>query len=645
MSPDKASTLISSRYEVVGLLGEGGMGRVYKANDLVLNRVVAVKVLLGTYASQNIQRFQREAKTMSSLNHPNLIDVYDFGITDDGSAYLIMEYVVGAELSDILKKQKRLSLEQTISIAIAIADGMRHAHNRGVVHRDLKPSNILIRDETNFASLKIFDFGISKLLQDRADLTQDGAMLGTPLYMSPEQAQARTVDGRADQYSLGCIMYACITGSPPFRGDTAIDTIKMHINETPVPLSESTSAQEVPPALDALVTKLLRKDPSDRFASMEKLMEALAEASSTPADHTAVTKMRKQRKDRNLLNSGMAIGAVALAALGVCDQALRPPPPVKPAPKPNDTFWVKGDSPPTRRLDIPSGDGTKIENVNLSEEGNGSYSDGTLEKQDYDSFGVAQILPTEAFYKLPHEKVRKLSFHMRTRLEPGAMAQIARFPNLTELWFSGDQFVNGLSSLNGMKRLERLTLNCSTLKDEDLLLLTNLPALTYLSLENAGVTDSCLKSLVKHFPRIKHLDLGFTMLRGTQLGELKKLEQLERLELNNLVDDFDDKSLAHISGFPNLEVLDIAAGRSITEKGLRKVIAQNPKLNLIRITHARQINKKDVVSRVLATFKAQNRVIMLADEDTKYKAGLDRYRDRVKRVDFELVTDLINSGD
>lgn len=642
MRSDEAPTEIAARYEVIELLGEGGMGRVYKAKDLTLNRVVAIKVLLEHYASQNIQRFQREAKAMSSLKFPSLIDVYDFGITDDGRAYLVMEYVAGTLLSDILKKQKRLTVNQTVSTAIAVADGMRHAHNRGIVHRDLKPSNILILEENNFELLKIFDFGISKVMEQRGDLTQDGAMLGTPLYMSPEQAQGRPVDGRADQYALGCIIYACITGHPPFRGDTALDTIQMHRNEPPIPLSIAASECDVPPALDSIVSKLLSKEPSNRFASMEKVMEALAEATAEPTEYEAITKMRQRRKSRIILNSGVAVAAVAATALSLCGVVLSPAPPVKPATKPDDAFWVKGNSlSPAQTI----GHRAKVEKANLNEESDGSYSNGTLEKRDYDSFGVAQILPNEAFRALPRENVRKLSFDMRTRFEPGAMAQIASFPNLEELWFSGAQFANELSSLSGMKKLRRLTLNCTTMSDSDFAQLHDLPSLEFLSIENAAVSDSCLKPLATNLPNLTELDLGFTMLIGTELGELKRLKRLKRLELNYLVDDFGDKALGNLRGFQQLEVLDISGNHSISEAALTKVIAENPKLNLIRITQARKIATKDVIDRVTARFKRANRAINLVVDDKKYETGLDRYKAKVKRVDFEMMNDLIKSGD
>jgi serine/threonine protein kinase len=644
MSQNQAPTIISSRYEVLSLLGEGGMGRVYKAKDKILEREVAVKVLLGQYAVQNVQRFQREAKTMSSLKHSNLIDVYDFGITNDGSAYLVMEYVVGALLSDVLKKRKHLSIEETIALSIEIADGMRHAHNKGFVHRDLKPSNIMIRNELRVSDIKIFDFGISKALSEKGDLTQTGAMLGTPLYMSPEQAQSKPVDGRSDQYALGCIIYACLSGRPPFRGDTALDTIGMHIKEPPKPLVGNCKDLDVSPELDAVVLKLLSKDPLDRYASMDEVMEALAAASAKPIEqHAAITQMRKERSTKAFWKlSAVPLAAVLLAAGLFCLAVLNSQPPIPAKPNPDDNFWKPDQEQVPNLSNYETEDQGTLTKAELQEQAKGFFSDATMQKAEYDSFQVAQWLPTSAFAKLPRERVRKLSIHGRTRLQSGASAAIAKFPNLFELWISGDRIRDDLGDLSGMKNLESLALCVNSVSDNDFERIKDLPKLKFLSLERTRVTDESLKAMVKHFPNIEIIDLGYTMLNGASLGELANLPRLKRLELNNMLNAFDDNALAHLRGVKELKVIDLAYNKSISEKGLRALIANNPKLETVRITLSPKLAKPDVIERLTDEFAKKHRHVVLVNERRDYNSGWERYADKAKSLDFTTMTDLMD---
>jgi predicted Ser/Thr protein kinase len=268
-----AQQVLSERYKVEGTLGEGGMARVYRGTDEVLGRTVAIKVLADRYAGDDrfVTRFRREAQAAAALSHPNVVAVYDTG--DDGPAhYIVMEYVEGETLSEVLKREGPLDPARAASIAEHVAAALQAAHERGLVHRDVKPGNVMIDGE---GRIKVMDFGIARAAAEDT-LTQTGAVLGTAPYLSPEQAQGDRVDARSDVYSLGCVLYEMVAGRPPFTGDSPVSLAFRHVNEDPKP--PSTYRPGVPPEIEAVIMRALEKDPARRFGSAEEFRRALAEA-------------------------------------------------------------------------------------------------------------------------------------------------------------------------------------------------------------------------------------------------------------------------------------------------------------------------------------------------------------------------------
>jgi serine/threonine protein kinase/tetratricopeptide (TPR) repeat protein len=264
--------VFGGKYEIESVLGKGGMSVVYKARDVFMERIVAIKLLHSHLVADNsaILRFQQEAQAAGNLNHPNIITVYDFGLTQEDQAYLIMECFEGPTLAQILDDEQRVSPERGLRIMKQICDGLDHAHRKGVVHRDLKPSNLCLHKAEDGTDLvKIVDFGIAKLLpqdgKQRQQLTQTGQIFGSPLFMSPEQCQGKPLDARSDLYSLGCLMYEALTGVPPFMGDTAFDTMTMHINEPPKPLKRAAPDVQLPPEIENPIMRLLEKDANKRY--------------------------------------------------------------------------------------------------------------------------------------------------------------------------------------------------------------------------------------------------------------------------------------------------------------------------------------------------------------------------------------------
>jgi serine/threonine-protein kinase len=262
--------IIKERYEITQLLGEGGMSFVYKAIDKQLQRTVAIKTLKPVYVEQEkfVERFKREAQTAANLNHPNIVQIFDWGIGDE--PFFVMEYIDGSTLTSIISKKKTLSISDILFIGAQVSSGLQAAHSQGLVHRDIKPGNIMITPE---GKVKVTDFGIVSLQNEESDITKTGSILGTASYISPEQAQGKPVSKESDLYSLGTVLYELITGRPPFEGETPIATATKHITDKPEKLS--VYRQNIPKGVENAILKLLHKYPKDRFKNAEDLRALL----------------------------------------------------------------------------------------------------------------------------------------------------------------------------------------------------------------------------------------------------------------------------------------------------------------------------------------------------------------------------------
>lgn len=273
-------TMFGNKYQIVALVGRGGMSAVYKAYDQTLKRNVAVKVLCykRKMDKKARARFVQEGVALSKLDHPNLIKVYEFGDADSAEPYLVMDFLEGIALSDVMAAKKALRELRAVSIIKQCVEALRHAHNKGVVHRDLKPSNVMLLrgDDRRSEIVKIIDFGIAKV--DEADsqrLTETGEVFGSPLYMSPEQCRGERLDERSDMYSLGCMFYELLTGRAPFVGVDFADTVGMHFNDDPKPLAQVRPDMIMSRNLDGVIGKLMAKARKDRYQTMDEVLEDL----------------------------------------------------------------------------------------------------------------------------------------------------------------------------------------------------------------------------------------------------------------------------------------------------------------------------------------------------------------------------------
>src|SRR6202453_1203467 len=262
-------TIVDGRYRVISRLGSGGMAEVYLAEDRLLGRQLAVKVLHHHFAEDQefVERFRREASSAAGLSHPNIVAIFDRGEWN-GTYYIAMEYVAGRSLKTVVREQGPLDPAVAIDTVIQILRAARFAHRRGVIHRDLKPHNVILDEE---GRARVTDFGIAKA--GASDMTLTGSIMGTAQYLSPEQAQGHTVSGRSDLYAVGIILYELLTGSVPFDGETAVTIALKQVSATPPPPSALNPA--VPPELDAVVARALAKDPAERFADADEFLGAL----------------------------------------------------------------------------------------------------------------------------------------------------------------------------------------------------------------------------------------------------------------------------------------------------------------------------------------------------------------------------------
>jgi eukaryotic-like serine/threonine-protein kinase len=263
-------TLLLNRYELLEKIGEGGMGIVYKAKCHLLNRFVAVKILKAELSGDEdfVARFKREATSAASLSHPNIVNVHDVG-EENHINFIVMEYVNGQTLKQIIKKNIRLSDKKTLEIALQIAKALECAHKNNIIHRDIKPDNILITEDN---IVKVTDFGIAKVA-DAGTITDSNKIIGSVHYFSPEQAKSSIVGFRTDIYSLGVVMYEMVTGRVPFDADNSISVAVMHIQETVIPPNEIVN--DLPENINQAILKALEKEPINRYQTASEMVEAL----------------------------------------------------------------------------------------------------------------------------------------------------------------------------------------------------------------------------------------------------------------------------------------------------------------------------------------------------------------------------------
>jgi tRNA A-37 threonylcarbamoyl transferase component Bud32 len=269
---------IDSKYLVQSVLGEGGMAIVYRAHHLQMERIVVIKVMQGWLTSNktSVERFEREGKLTAKLNHPNIVAVYDVGSIDGREPYIVMEYIKGEALADRIHNGGPLDYDTTANIIIQICRGLEEAHSSGIIHRDLKPDNVLLQTKSDRPDwVKIVDFGISNMVQGAKRLTKTGRMVGTPEYIAPEQLKDKPIDIRTDLYAVGIMIFEMLTGRVPFDGESAESILMKHLLEEPPPMVTIRPELVGDNPFEAVVAKLLKKSPDERYQTAEELRHVM----------------------------------------------------------------------------------------------------------------------------------------------------------------------------------------------------------------------------------------------------------------------------------------------------------------------------------------------------------------------------------
>lgn len=318
---------LDKRFRVLERVGQGGMSEVYKAEHIMLQKMVAIKVLHKQQEIEGIERFQQEAKAISALDHRNIVKVYAFGASEDDQLYLAMDFLEGKSLSEILEDEQRLDWKRALSYALQIAQALEQAHSRGIVHRDLKPSNIIIeKDEYKNDIVKVVDFGIAKLTAESGkevkDLTQDGNTCGSPPYMSPEQCMGERADARSDIYSFGIMLYELLSGIRPISGRTALELMTNHMERVPEFFVQVCPEAHVPDSLEAIARKCLEKAKEDRYQSMTEIQKDLELVGSSSDEELSLEDTNRKASEVSLATSRqkwlVKVIAAALAVIVAC---------------------------------------------------------------------------------------------------------------------------------------------------------------------------------------------------------------------------------------------------------------------------------------------------------------------------------------
>ena len=559
-------------FRIVRLLGQGGMGAVYLAEDTRLGREVALKTMRAELAARPgaKERFLREARLAAALEHDHIVPIYHVGEAN-GTPYLAMPFLKGQSLDDLLKAKKTLAAEQVIRLGIQVAEGLAAAHERGLIHRDIKPANLWVDP---MGRLKILDFGLARSSNDDIGLTQSGAILGTPTYMAPEQARARKLDGRADLYSLGVVLYRAATGKLPLHGSDTMSMLMALATETPRPASEVNPA--VTPALSALIMRLLAKDPDQRPASAQTVIQELqallqpaavpvdanpwadidlpggvTEVASAPSEPTPESNRRRRRRWA-LVAAGL-LGFALLFTAGIViivrdkdgkkiteievfaggkveivdnsDSAKTPP-------KKEPDIKIIGDDPDRRaaKYVLSIGGQVKINDDNL--------------------WINAATMPKEPF------RLRVVDLYDNQKFRDAEMSNFKDCKSLSQIWLHNTRVTDaGLAHFKDHKGLTHLHLAYTRVTDAGLAHFQNCNRLMYLNLWNTQVTDAGLAHF-KDCWSLETLRMGSTKVTDRGLTHFKDCKRL--IELDLMSTPVTDAGLAHFKDHKGIRNLNLA---------------------------------------------------------------------------------------
>jgi serine/threonine protein kinase/Leucine-rich repeat (LRR) protein len=530
-SKDPGSPLssLSQNYEFLSELGRGGMAVVYKARNLKSQEIVAIKKLLAaTLTETAMMRFQQEAKAITSLRHPNIISVHEFGVADDGEPYMVMEYVEGSNLGELIREKGSLTVEESMHRFIQLCDALQHAHAAGVLHRDLKPGNVMLSEKDgSFADARLVDFGIAKLMakegEEAEKLTMTGQLFGSPPYMSPEQCRGFALDARTDIYSMGCVIFESLTGRAPLRGESILETIMKQVNEVAPSMKEVCPEKDFSPALEAIVAKALAKDPADRFQTMHELMLALMQSETQYGlKNLTVTSTAPVKELKKNYSVPISLLLTVICFVGLMFAGKH--------------YW--NDYVEKKKVaDLKAS--VKTRRKIFGQIPHNERTDETLQNLFQTDIGIDSL-------NLNGSKVTDAS-----------AIYIAKQKSLKALNLGQTKIGDGtLKAITELRQLEWLDLGGTAVTDEGLANLKSFNTLRHLSLDKTRITDKGLKHILK-MSQLRNLDLSY--IPDITSEGVKKLAALKLVRLNLCGYSLKD-SLKTVSQMETLKQLDI--GRS-----------------------------------------------------------------------------------
>lgn len=616
-----AQRKLSDRYDYIGSLGSGGMSVVYKARDRNLDRVVAIKQLSNAVSGvQMVLRFQREACAYAALKHPNIVNVYDFGFDEENKPFLVMDFIEGKTLDEMIAESGSMSVPQTLEVFIQLLDGLSHAHLKGIVHRDLKPANIMIQRLASVDRLqvKIMDFGIAKVKVDDTEAawqTNTGQVMGSPLYMSPEQSVSSDVDGRADIYSIGCMLFESLTGQPPFRGESLMETITLHRTGVPPRMSDVITSVDLKRSnlwnttltsinsklnaffpdlarvsspqrqqtdketkdrfwldLEAIVLTAIEKNPNDRYQSAADLRADLLCVKEN-WDRVQEQKSNQPRAGKTKLTRGnVFVGACSLAlAVGVSiymylSSTQKHEPPVVPVGEVGDKvsqyfvkeaiskdFWETTSS--KNNIPIPLDKPLSA----LPKSGVTLLSVGLDKDADRNLSCVAEF------------KNLKRLYIYNVLIDQNVIREIAKLKNLEHLNFSDCNLPEGvLKPLTNISELTKLELRGGRLAPDNLTYFPKIRGLQWMTLEAVpNITDRKTLEPVGKIQRLVRLGIHQMPINDESIKALSSLQKLETLFLDlSAVSDVGCKEIAKMKSLQSLNYA--MSGGRFGDEGVRE---------------------------------------------------------------------------
>lgn len=599
-----AGQILSERYKVISVLGCGGMGAVYKVEQVFLRQSFALKTLHNQANTDvAVRRFHKEAQAASKLSHPNLVRAHDFGILPNHQPFFVMDLVEGPNLSEYTSAVGTLPVAEVLDIFIPVCFGLGYAHEQGVIHRDIKPSNIMLADSKDDPSgyvPRVVDFGIAKFTENEEghSLTLTGEVFGTPLYMSPEQCMGEQVDHRSDIYSLGCVMYEALTGAPPFHGDTALNLMIKHQTVMPPSMKETSLGKEFPNKLEAIIAKTLIKDPKARYQSLMDLARELAslkqelmkkEPGVLNRSHDKTVKdipmlVLPKTKDgkpkfKELATVAACLGSlVAGVALGFM---LQPKPKVEVNKKEvaeeisaklkagYEEALSVGHS---RYLTLGGSNSNPMQVYKFPgsfDIGVFKYTHPTVQRDNSSSAQGSISVPfqSETYLKVPVSRLYTYPHLLR-----GFQAS-----DLNHLHIANDSsakvedisflFDASLAQCSDITGLKEVYLFGTSTTDKGISFIKDLPHLDSLDVSDTKVTPAAIKSL-KNFPNMQYLGLKNVAGAKELVSDLSRSKSLRILNFAN--SDLTDDDLKLLSKIDTLQFLTVDANPNVTNEGIKQ---------------------------------------------------------------------------